>query len=118
MKGLPRSQCSIDRHLAQTLCALRRRRFAQSLIEECLAAALIAGAVLVAAGFVNRWLFHRMPWNGGFALAVASAAVTVALVRAFMRRMSLPGLAARLDALGGTRDRLVSALAFSKESAN
>ena len=79
--------------------------------------ALLAGAVLVVLGAVNRWLVRRLPFDPQIALAAAAAVPVLALLLAVARRKTLAQIATLLDRLGGTRDRFFTALAFSEDAA-
>lgn len=87
---------------------------AQSFLATLTRGALLLGAILVAVGAVRRWLLGEWPWDAR--LAGWAGLVTLGLVGAvtLARRRSLEQSAAAIDRLGGTRDRFVSALDFSR----
>ena len=89
---------------------------AQDFLTALVKCALLAGAVLVAVGAVNRWLLGRMPLDPQMALIAAAAVPVLALLVAIAQRRALPQVAALLDQAGGTRDRFSTALAFSAEA--
>lgn len=77
--------------------------------------ALTVGALLVLAGAINRWLLGRLPVDARVAVGAVMLALFVALGIALVRRRSLAEVAAVIDRLGATRDRFLTALAFSTE---
>ena len=95
----------------------RRRLAARTFLTALVKCALLAGAVLVGLGAANRWLLGRLPFDPRAVLAAAAAVPVLALCAALAGRKTLPQVAALLDRLGGTRDRLFTALAFSKDEA-
>ena len=95
----------------------RRRLAVRTFLAALVKCALLAGAVLVGLGAVNRWLLGRLPLEPQVALAAAAAVPVLALLAAVAGRKTLPQIAALLDRLGGTRDRFFTALAFSKDEA-
>jgi hypothetical protein len=97
------------------LAQARRRVLAQRFFSELGAWVLVAGGVLLLILAGQRWAqLPALP----FAI-VAGAAAGVALLVALLRTvLGLPGeaeLAARLDRLGHTHDRLTTALAFDQQ---
>ena len=89
---------------------------AQDFLTALVKCALLAGAVFVAIGAVNRWLLGRMPLDPQMALIAGAAVPVLALLAAIAQRRALPQVAALLDQAGGTRDRFSTALAFSAEA--
>ncbi|MEQ1860082.1 MAG: hypothetical protein ABMA13_09110 [Chthoniobacteraceae bacterium] len=99
------------------LRSLRRRLIVREFLDALAACALISGASLVAVEAVMRFL--RMPpliTVEVFAAAVACV-VLVAAVIVLARRRSLECVAAFADRRGGTKDRLITALALSRAPA-
>ncbi len=98
----------------------RRRLAVRTFLAALVKCALLAGAVLVGLGAVNRWLLGRLPIEPQVALAAAAAVpvlALLALLAALAGRKTLPQIATLLDRLGGTRDRFFTALAFSQDAA-
>lgn len=88
---------------------------ARDFVEKIARIALLWGAALVLVGVVNRWELGRMPWDAPFALWSALAAVAVAVIWTFARRLSLRAVARIVDTRGGTRDRFLTALTFEEK---
>lgn len=89
---------------------------AQTFLATFARGALILGAVLVAVGAVRRWLLGELPWDPRLAGWAALAALALVLLATLARRRSLPQAAAAIDQIGGTHDRFVTALTFSREA--
>ncbi|MEA3211599.1 MAG: hypothetical protein QOE70_4656 [Chthoniobacter sp.] len=88
---------------------------AQEFLDTVGQAALLLGAVLVLIAAGKRWLLGMPPWDAHFALWAALATLVAAGLVTLARHRSLPQAAAAIDRLGQTRDRFVTALAFSRE---
>jgi hypothetical protein len=99
----------------RNLRAARRRLSAQLFLTMLAKAALLAGAILVILGATNRWLLGRLPFDAQVAGIAAVAALLVALLITVARRRNLSEVASVIDRLGGTRDRFLTALRFSKK---
>jgi chemotaxis protein histidine kinase CheA len=89
---------------------------AQAFLATLARGALLLGGVLVAVGAVRRWLLGELPWDARLAGLAGLAALAVVVLVTLLRRRSLPQAAAAIDRIGGTHDRFVSALAFSKKA--
>ena len=89
---------------------------AQAFLASLASGALIFGAALVVIGAVRRWLLGELPWDARIAGWAGLVALGAVLLVTVARRRSLPQAAAAIDHIGGTRDRFVSALAFSREA--
>jgi chemotaxis protein histidine kinase CheA len=100
----------------RSLRAVQRRMLGQAFLATLARGALIVGGVLVVLGAERRWLLGELPWDGRLAGWVGLAALGVVLLVTLARRRSLPQAAAAIDGIAGTRDRFVSALAFSREA--
>ncbi len=90
---------------------------AQAFLTALVNCALLAGAVLVVLGAVNRWMLGRLPIDPQLALSVAVIVPVVALLAALSQRKALPQVAALLDRAGGTRDRFATAVSFAQQDA-
>src|SRR5262245_43239142 len=88
---------------------------AQSLIATTGRAALLLGAALVVFGGVKR-LLGLPPWDARLALWAVAATGVVSILWTLFRRPTLPQTAAAIDRLGQTRDRFLTALAFSSDA--
>ena len=99
----------------RSLGAARRRLAAQRFLAVSVNVALATSAVLVLAGAINRWLLDRMPVDAPVAVSAAILALLLSLGIALVRRRSLAQVAAVIDRLGATRDRFLTALAFSTD---
>jgi hypothetical protein len=99
----------------RNLRTARWRLSAQVFLNALVRMALLAGAALVVLGAVNRWILERLPLDWLVAGMAAIAVGAVALLATMMRRRSLVEIAGVVDRLGGTRDRFLTALNFSKE---
>jgi uncharacterized protein YfkK (UPF0435 family) len=95
------------------LRAARRRLSAQFFLQALVKAGLLAGAGLLFFAAFNRWVLGRLPWDAEAIGIAALSALGLALVATVVRRRSLVETAGILDRLGGTRDRFLTALAFS-----
>ncbi|MES2573052.1 MAG: hypothetical protein V4710_23720 [Verrucomicrobiota bacterium] len=102
-----------NNHVWRNLHVVRRQIRLQLLLESLVRATLAAGAFLVALGAVNRWVLDRLPWDHQLAPWVAMAILGLALMMTFLRRIPLKAVASWIDRIAGTRDRFISALAFS-----
>jgi hypothetical protein len=100
------------------LRALRRRFHAALFLDRFATSALIVGAGLLIFAVLNRLLFGAAPFDASYLAWAAMIACLLALLGTLVNRRSLARVAALLDARGQTRDRFVSALAFSETSAN
>ena len=103
-------------HVLRILRTARRRLAVRTFFAALVKCALLAGAVLVVLGAVNRWVLGRGPFDPQVALAAAVAVPVLALLTTLARRKTLPQTAALLDRIGGTRDRFFTALAFSENN--
>ena len=92
---------------------VRRRIVAQTFLERLTFHLLAAGAGLVVLGAWRRLQGTGEPWDARLALAAAAAALVVAALATLRRRPTLGAVARWLDQAAGTRDRLLTALAFS-----
>jgi hypothetical protein len=99
------------------LRALRRRLHAALFLERLATSALIVCATLVIYGVLNRSLFGAPPLRAGLLAYAAAATCALAVIGTLAGRCSLVEVAGLLDARGQTRDRFVSALAFSEKPA-
>jgi hypothetical protein len=97
----------------QCLRAVRRRLVAQTFLEKLAACLLIAAGALVAVGAWRRWQLASDPWDARLALWAAGAAIVGAAFATLFRAPQLGTVAHWLDRAAGTRDRLLTALAFS-----
>ena len=86
-------------------------------LEKLADAALTVGAAVVLFAALNRWLFGNAPVDAAILACAAGAVIALAAIGVFANRRSVGEVAAALDARGETRDRFVSALAFSKKPA-
>jgi len=75
------------------------------------AALVVAGVVLIT-GACSRFFAGHAPVNTRTAVAAAIAVVLLAIATTLFRRRTLAQVAECVDALGGTKDRLVTALAL------
>ncbi|MEI9896355.1 MAG: hypothetical protein WDN28_21450 [Chthoniobacter sp.] len=100
------------------LRAARRRLGAQFFLVALVKAGLLAGAALLGIAAFNRWILGRLPWDARAAGYAAAAAAVLALLATLARRRSLVETAGILDRLGRTRDRFLTALAFSTSPAS
>jgi len=98
----------------RNLRAARRRLSTQLFLTTLVKMGLLAGAVLVIVGAVNRWLLGRMPWDAQVAAVAGLGALGLAVLITLARRRSLPEVAGLVDRFGQTRDRFLTALDFSK----
>jgi hypothetical protein len=99
-----------------SLIAARRRLTAQRFLTVLVNVALALGAVLVLVAAINRWLLGRLPVDARFAAGAVPLALLLALGIALARRRSLAEVAGVIDRLGATRDRFLTALAFSTDT--
>jgi hypothetical protein len=104
------------------LSALRRRMFARAFLRSTARGTLFFYALLVALTAVAWWTGEFRPNPAGLPYMLTWPFVVGALagvVMAFWQRPTLRQVAETVDALGGTRDRLITALDFSaKERAS
>jgi len=99
----------------RNLRAARQRWSTQIFLTALVKAALLAGAVLVILGAVNRWVLGRLPFDWQTAGVAAGAAGVIAVLVTIAQRRSLAQIAGVIDRLGGTHDRFLTALHFSEE---
>ncbi len=98
----------------RSLRAIRRRLVARSFLERLAASLLIAAGVLVLIGAWRRWQWIGNPWDPGLTVWAGGAAVAAALAATLLRIPRLEAVAHWLDRAADTRDRLLTALAFSE----
>lgn len=92
---------------------LRRRMMTQLFVERLTWCMLVfAGVGLL--GMAGNQLRHRPLWDASFLWITTAAAVASALLWAWAQRPTLEQTASRIDRLGQTRDRFVTAFSFSR----
>jgi hypothetical protein len=96
------------------LRAARRRLSTQFFLQALIKAGLLAGAGLLIFSAFNRWALGHLPWNREAIAVAAIIAFIFALSATVVRRRNLLETAKILDHLGGTHDRFLTALTFSK----
>ena len=99
--------------LMRNLRAARWRLASQDFLSVLVAAAFVATAAVLILAAVNRWWLGRWPLDVRVAVFSALGVAFLAVVAALARRKSLPETARVIDRLAATRDRFVTALAFS-----
>jgi len=100
----------------RNLRAARRRLSLQSFLTTLARAGLVAGAVLLVIGAVNRGFLGRLPFDFRVTAIAIGAAVVAAGFMMIAGRRGLAEVAGVIDRLGGTRDRFLTALQFSEKS--
>lgn len=101
--------------ITQTLRCVRWRMEAQHFLDRLTACGLAAGAAFFCRLGWKLWQGRGTP-GGVEIFGVSSLALIAALAWTAARRASLHETAARIDALAQTRDRFVTALAFSEKA--
>jgi hypothetical protein len=99
--------------ITRTLERLRRRMVAQFFFERFAVCALVSGAVLVAVGGVNALRTAGL-FDARLGVAALIGAILAAFAWALAKSPTLEQAAIRADTLAQTRDRLLTAHAFSK----
>jgi hypothetical protein len=110
---LPPVKAESSADLTALLRAMRRRMTIRLFLDSAAAAALLGAAALVLAGAVARFGPGLAPVDLRFVAIVAIGAVSFGLIVALAKRRPLPEVAGCVDRLGGTKDRLVTALALT-----
>lgn len=99
----------------RNLRTARQRLSLQVFLTTSTRALLLAGGALLLWGAVNRWFLGRLPVDWLTTGIVAAAALVISTFVTLARGRSLIDVAGIVDRLGGTRDRFLTALRFTKE---
>ena len=100
----------------RNLRTARRRLSIQAFLTALARTGLLAGAVLLVLGAINRWLLDRLPFDLIAAGIAGGATLLIAVISTVLRRRNLTETAGIIDRLGGTRDRFLTALEFSNQN--
>jgi hypothetical protein len=100
--------------VARLLRSTRRRVLAQSMFHYLGVALMSAVAILIVTSAYERW-FQPPAWRTEALLIGAGMLVIAAVAQSFRRAPTPAGLGQELDRLGGTHDRLTTALAFAAQ---
>ncbi|MEO8351128.1 MAG: hypothetical protein ABI680_05315 [Chthoniobacteraceae bacterium] len=100
----------------QVLRALQRRLTASLVLESLATSALLVGAALLVFGTLHRFFLEGEPLPPPILVGAGGVVLILTIIDTVLRRRSLPEVAALIDRAGNTRDRVVSALAFTNES--
>jgi hypothetical protein len=107
---------NLNGDIVSILRGLRQRMFIRRLLDASAFALLTAAAGLVVLGAVLRIAGRYPAFTASWAVVATVGAIFAAFVFALARRPGLGEVAGIVDRLGGTKDRLTTALALSRES--
>lgn len=99
--------------ILRLLRAAQRRFLVQLFLDATARAALLGCGALVLVAAARRWAPQFGSWDLRLIACAGAGLLFLAMLAAFVRRPSLPTVAALLDRQGATRDRFVTAVALA-----